>query len=173
MNGPVGKRIARLGVCLAVVALASVLAGCSSGAGATSTPGGLTVEGAWARPSTGMAHAEAAYLVIRNPGSLADALIGVSSPVSETSEIHETYALGSPMGSAMPGASSAMGGAMGMRPIPRLEVPAGGSVELKPGSYHIMLIGLKQDVKPGDTIDLTLTFEKAGTIVVKAEVRAS
>ena len=60
-----------------------------------------------------------------------------------------------------------------MQPVARLEIPAGGSVELKPGSYHIMLIGLKQDLKAGDTIEITLTFEKAGEVKVTAEVRES
>jgi len=46
-------------------------------------------------------------------------------------------------------------------------------VELKPGSYHIMLIGLKQDLKPGDRIEITLRFEKAGEIKVNAPVRES
>ena len=62
---------------------------------------------------------------------------------------------------------------MGMQPIARLEIPAGGSVELKPGSYHIMLIGLKQDLKVGDSIEITLKFEKAGEIKVTAAVRES
>ena len=62
---------------------------------------------------------------------------------------------------------------MGMRPVARVEIPAGGSLQLKPGSYHVMLIGLARDLAVGDTIDLTLTFEKAGSITVKAQVRAS
>jgi len=69
--------------------------------------------------------------------------------------------------------ASADGGMMGMQPIKRLEIPAGGTVELKAGSYHIMMIGLKQDLKPGDTIEIILTFEKAGEVKVNAAVRES
>jgi copper(I)-binding protein len=64
-------------------------------------------------------------------------------------------------------------GMMGMRPIARLEIPAGGSVELKPGGYHVMLIDLNQELKAGDKIEITLKFEKAGEIKVTAEVRES
>ena len=68
---------------------------------------------------------------------------------------------------------SPTGGMVGMQPIERLEIPAGATVELKPGSYHIMLIGLKQELKAGETIEITLTFEKAGDVKVTAEVRES
>jgi len=65
---------------------------------------------------------------------------------------------------------------MKMRQIPALDLPAGKAVELKPGGYHLMLMDLKQQVKAGDTVPLTLVFEdKAGkreSVEVKAEVRA-
>jgi periplasmic copper chaperone A len=60
-----------------------------------------------------------------------------------------------------------------MHPVERIEVPAGGSVSLEPGGYHIMLINLTQELEVGGTIDLTVTFEKAGDIKVTAEVRAA
>jgi hypothetical protein len=125
-----------------------------------------------------MAAAGAAYMVIENSGSEADALTGAASPAAKTVEVHETVAMESAapsdaMGSPMPSASGETGGMMGMQPIARLEIPAGGSVELKPGSYHIMLIGLNQELKVGDKIEITLTFEKAGDVKVTAEVRES
>ena len=66
------------------------------------------------------------------------------------------------------------GQVMKMRPVPgqRLEIPARGAVELKPGGLHLMLIGLKQQLKPGDKIEVTLSFEKSGDKTVQAEVRA-
>jgi len=60
---------------------------------------------------------------------------------------------------------------MGMHPVARLEVPAGGSVRLKPGSYHLMLMGLTGDLVAGKTIQLDLVFERAGKVVVAAEIR--
>ena len=53
-----------------------------------------------------------------------------------------------------------------------LPVAANGSVELKPGSYHIMLIGLKKPLKAGETIPLTLDFEKAGKVSITVPIRA-
>jgi hypothetical protein len=159
------RRLSRLGgLLIAALVVASVAAGCSSGGGTAE----VKATDAWARASSAMASAGAAYMTIENTGSAADALIGASSPAATTVEVHETVVMGSPA----PGAS-ADGGMMGMQPVKRLEIPAGGTVELKPGSYHIMLIGLKQDLKVGDSIEITLTFEKVGEIKVTATVRES
>jgi copper(I)-binding protein len=157
------RGVARIGgLLLATLLAGSVLAACSSGSAS------IIVSDPWARASSAMASAGAAYMTIENTGSAADALIGASSPAATTVEVHETMVMGSPA----PGASGD-GGMMGMQPIARLEIPAGGSVELKPGSYHIMLIGLKQDLKVGDSIEITLKLEKAGEIKVTAAVRES
>jgi len=157
------RRFARVGpVLLAAFVAGSILAGCSSSSAS------IVVSDPWARASSAMASAGAAYMKIENTGSAADALIGASSPAATTVEVHETVAMGSPAPDA-----SGDGGMMGMQPIARLEIPAGGSVELKPGSYHIMLIGLKQDLKVGDSIEITLKFEKVGEVKVTAAVRES
>ncbi len=155
------RRVARLiGLLLVALVVATLAAGCSSG-GAS-----IVVADPWARASSAMASAGAAYMKIENTGSAADALVGASSPAATTVEVHETVAMGSPA----PGASGD-GGMMGMQPVARLEIPAGGSVELKPGSYHVMLIGLKQDLVPGGTIEITLKFEKVGEIKVTVPVK--
>ncbi len=158
-----------LGAAVAVIVIAASLAACSG------SSGGIKVTGAWARNSAAVTGAGAAYLVIQNTGSEADALIGASTPAAKTAEMHETKVIES----AAPSGSGGMGGAMGstspmmgMVPVSRIEIPAGGSVELKPGSYHLMLMSLVADLSAGDTIELTLQFEKAGKITVKAEVRA-
>jgi len=174
---------ARLGVLLAVVVIAGA---CSSGSGSAASgsagSGKIEVSGAWARTSPMVEGAGAAYMVIENTGSEADVLIGASSPAAKTTEVHETYLVEESPAASMDGgmaspAASADGGMgsggtmMGMRPIPRLDIPAGGSVELKPGSYHIMLIELVAPLKAGEKIDITLTFEKAGEVKVTAEVK--
>lgn len=101
-----------------------------------------------------------AYLTIKNRGNEADALIGVSAAVSEAAEIHEM---------------AMEGDVMKMRPIAgqRLEIPAGGEVELKPGGLHIMLMGLKEKLEVGKTVELKLMFEKSGEQRLTAEVRSS
>jgi copper(I)-binding protein len=60
---------------------------------------------------------------------------------------------------------------MMMRPVPKLGVPAGGKLEMKPGGYHLMLLNLKRQLKAGQVVNLTLVFEKAGRLAVKAKVK--
>ena len=88
-------------------------------------------------------------------------LLSVSSPVAGVAEIHEM---------------AMQGDTMRMRAVPSLELPAGQAVELKPGGYHLMLMDLKQQLKAGDSVPLTLVVEakdgKRETIEVKASVRA-
>jgi copper(I)-binding protein len=150
---PVAPRVTRTLGLLATLALA--LGACTSGSGG----GGISVTGAWVRVPMVPAGPAGAFLVITNGGGAADALVGASSPAAGAVEVHETT-----MGAD---------GSMGMRPVARLEIPAGGSVALQSGSYHIMLIGLTKPLAAGETVELTLLFEKAGAITVRAEVRAA
>jgi hypothetical protein len=176
---PAARRLARrAGLVLAALVVAGAAAGCSSG-GDTAE---IAITDQWARASSAMAAAGAAYMTITNNGTAADALVGASSPAAETVEVHETVAMmptpaaSDGMGGGMesPAATDGTGGGMmGMQPIARLEIPAGGTVKLEPGGYHIMLIGLTQELKAGDKIEITLKFEKAGEIKVEAAVRES
>jgi copper(I)-binding protein len=69
------------------------------------------------------------------------------------------------------GGSSTTAGQMSMQPVDKIDVPAKGMVELKPGGFHIMLMGLKQPLVKGTSIDVTLTFASGASKTVKAEVR--
>jgi copper(I)-binding protein len=153
----------RTRVAVVIIASVALLAACSPAAAPPSA--GISVTDAWARSSSATVSAAAAYATITNAGTTADALVSASSPAAATVEVHETVTMGSPAASS--------GGMMGMQPVARVEIPAGGTLQLQPGSYHVMLIGLTRDLVTGATIDLTLTFEKAGPITVKAQVRAS
>jgi periplasmic copper chaperone A len=64
-----------------------------------------------------------------------------------------------------------MSGMLMMEPVSRVDVEPGARVELKPGSYHLMLIGLKRALTPGQTVTLTLPFERAGPMTTRADVR--
>lgn len=64
------------------------------------------------------------------------------------------------------------GGMRGMREVPAVPVPAGGVLSLRPGGYHVMLIGLERDLNPGDSVDVALTFARTGTRTVRAGVRS-
>jgi hypothetical protein len=149
------KPIAVLATLLLLAGLAG-LGGCAAATSPSPSAATPTVEGAWVRPPIGADRPAAGYMTIRNPGNVADALVAVSSPVAMSCEIHET--------------SMDSSGMAGMHPIERLEIPAGGSVSLEPGGFHLMLMET-QELTEGDTVELRLEFEKAGTVVVQAEVR--
>lgn len=147
---------ARVAAFVSLLAVVTVAACSATGGGAIGT-GTLTVTEAWARPSMGMALAGAAYLTITNGTGQADALLGVTTPAAENPELHETTADAS--------------GMMAMHPVASIEIPAGATVKLEPGGYHIMLINLTGELMAGSTIELTLQFEKAAPVTVTAEVR--
>lgn len=100
----------------------------------------------------------AAYMVIENRTGKADRLMSVSSSVADVTEVHETKQMGN--------------GMMGMQPVQGgLEIPANGSVALKPGSYHIMMMKLRQDLTPGQIIKLTLTFQSGKEVALDVLVK--
>ena len=105
----------------------------------------------------GMAGTGAAFMLIKNEGRESDRLVGGQTEVAEVVEVHETVLEGDVMKMQM----LAEG----------LEVPARGEVQLEPGGYHVMLIGMKQDLNVGESYTLELQFEKSGMISVEPEVR--
>ena len=139
------------------------------------TPAGvqLKVEDVWARPamavegsggSSGggmgqgmaMAGTGAVFMTITNSGAEPDRLVGAKTDVAEVVEIHETVMDGEVMKMQM-----LQDG---------LVIPAKGEVILKPGSYHVMLIGVQHDLKVGDSFVVALLFEKSGSMSVEPEV---
>lgn len=135
--------------------------GDSTGAAAedgAATIGTLAVEGAWTRATAGGAKVGAGYLTIRNAGSAADTLVGVETSVAGRGEIHDM---------------TMTDGVMRMRRLADgLEIPAGGSVELKPGGKHLMLMDLKSPLVEGERVTLKLTFKSGATGEVELPVRA-
>jgi copper(I)-binding protein len=122
------------------------------------TAGSLEIKHPWARATPRGASVAGGYLTIVNKGTVADRLVGGSSPVAGRFEIHEM---------------KMEGGVMKMRPLPNgLEIRPGATVELKPGSYHLMFMGLKQPLEQGKRIKGTLVFEKAGRLEVEYAVEA-
>jgi copper(I)-binding protein len=97
----------------------------------------------------------AAYFVIVNDGGEEDSLIGVSSDAARDVSLHQTRYKDDIAEMVM---------------IQEIVIPAGKTIELRPGSYHVMLVGVKQDLVAGDTIELTLRFKKSGEIPVTAEI---
>jgi len=118
----------------------------------------IAVEQPYARATPAGAKTGAVYMTIDNKSGTADKLTGASSDVADKLQIHQM---------------KVENGVMKMRELPDgLPVPANGSVVLKPGSYHVMLIGLKKPLTAGESFPLTLTFAKAGTISVTVPVQA-
>lgn len=118
--------------------------------------GQIEIEQAWARPTAAQTANGAAYLTLTNHGHQADRLLAVSGTVAGEIQIHRT---------------SMDGGVMRMRQLADgVEVPAGKRVKFAPGGLHIMLMGLKAPLKPGEHFVLTLQFAKAGKTDVTVEV---
>jgi periplasmic copper chaperone A len=119
----------------------------------------VTASDAWVRGTVTGQMATGAFMQLKSPTDTA--LVAAASPVAKIVEIHEM---------------KMDAGVMKMGAIDRLALPAGKAVELKPGGYHVMLMDLKQPLKEGDTVPLTLTFEdKSGrkqALDVKVPVRA-
>ena len=121
----------------------------------------LSIQDPWVRPAV-MGGNAAVYFTLVNKGNASDALVGASSGAVETMGIHETR---------MELDEYTYLQRLRMVPVPRIEVPAGGRTELEPGGFHVMLVELKQDLKRGDTVSVTLRLEKSDEITVEAEVR--
>lgn len=119
--------------------------------------GALTLEHPWTRATAGSVGA--GYVTIVNTGKTDDQLVSASSPVSAKTEIHSM---------------TMDGGVMKMRPLPNgLAIPAGKTTSLKPGGYHIMLIGLKAPLVEGTLVPMTLKFARAGAVKVELKVEAA
>ena len=98
----------------------------------------------------------AVFMSLDNRSSDDRALVGAESPVAEVVELHTHLQ---------------EDGMMRMRRVERIELPAGERVVLQPGGLHVMLIGLKQNLEPGASVDLTLRYDDGGTDRIQAPVR--
>lgn len=114
--------------------------------------GALEITQAWTRATLPGQPAGGGFLTIENKGNEADRLVSASSPLTPMTQVHEMKMEGEVMKMA--------------ELKDGLEIPAGGKVELKPGSYHIMFMGLKDQVKEGDVVKVKLVFERAGEVEI-------
>lgn len=116
---------------------------------------GVVVQEAWARATPGSVTNGAAYITLAG-GSQPDTLVGVSTSVAATADVHET---------------TNTNGVMKMRAVQAIPIPAGQTVTFSPGGYHIMMMGLKQPLIAGHSFPLTLNFARAGAVTVDVQVR--
>jgi periplasmic copper chaperone A len=120
--------------------------------------GSLDISDPWSRATPKGSSVAAGYMTIKNNGSTPDRLVSGSSDVASKFELHEMKMEGS---------------VAKMRPVKGgLEIKPGETVELKPGSFHVMFVGLKKPLSAGDHFKATLVFEKAGSVSVDYDVRA-
>jgi copper(I)-binding protein len=106
--------------------------------------------------TAGAGETTAAYMIIKNSGSEADVLLNATCDEATMVQVMESMMMA--------------GDVMSMGDVPGIDLPAGKSVELRSGSYHIMLMDMKQELKADSTINLTLEFAKAGKIVLNVPV---
>jgi periplasmic copper chaperone A len=139
---------------MGVLVLVFMLTACA----AAENTRGIEVRDAWVRtvvvdtsPTIGTA-----YLVIRNTKNTPDRLLKVESDSAADVEMHATIE---------------ENGVLQMRPVTMIDIPANGELAFISGGYHLMLIGIKGDLKVGDTVNLTLLLENTGTVRVAAAVR--
>ena len=115
----------------------------------------VVVQDPYVRLAPPSAPATGAFMVLRNTGSKDVKVVKADNPVSKVTELH-THINDN--------------GVMKMRPVPGIEIKAGGEAVLKPGSLHVMLIDLKAPMKEGEVVPITLTFEDGSTKLVDAKV---
>jgi copper(I)-binding protein len=144
----------RFTICLTA---ALAIFGCAAQA-AEFTVGNLQIANPWTRATPKGSTVAGGYLVITNKGTAPDRLVGGSAAVASRFEVHRM---------------AMENGVMIMRPVEGgLEIKPGESVELKPGSFHVMLMGLKQPLEKGQHVKGTLEFEKAGKVNIEYAVEA-
>jgi len=119
----------------------------------------VQIDDPWVREAPPNARASGGFMIIKNISDQQKILNSAVSSAFEKVEIHQTVA--------------GEGGVMKMVPQPELVIEAKSQVVLKPGSYHLMLIGAKKPLKAGDEVDLTLKFAKGDEIKLTAPVRKS
>ena len=122
------------------------------------TAGPLKIEQPWTRATPAGAKVAGGYVAVTNTGATPDRLLGGSSEIAGKVEIHEM---------------AMNNGVMNMRGLPDgVELKPGAKLELKPGGYHIMFMDLKRQLKEGEKVKGTLSFEKAGAVPVEFSVQS-
>lgn len=138
-----------------ITALLVVSAGLTHPLSAAEKGKTIQIDKPWARASIIKTHPAAAYLTIINLGGKPDRLVMVSSPVTENVSIHR---------------SEMTNDVMRMKPVHNLPLEPGARVTVEPGGLHLMLTKLREPLRKGNSLPLTLTFEVAGRIDVQAPI---
>jgi len=136
-----------------VVAMVFLLAACSKENDKNQT---VTIREAWARTAL-KGDPSAIYFIVENSSDQEDTLLSASTDAAMMTELHMS--------------SMDANGVMKMEPQSSVSIPAGGTVEFKKGGLHVMLMSVSRQLKVGDSVQLTLNFEKAGKITLEVPVK--
>jgi len=140
------------------IALLSLLLSASLALAEDYKLGDLEISQPWSRATPPTAPTAGGFLTVINKGTTPDRLIAVRTTAAGQAQIHQM---------------KMEGDVMRMRELDNgLDIPAGATVTLAPGGYHLMLVGLKAPFKAGTRVPVTLVFEKAGSIDVEMDVQA-
>jgi|SRR5664279_3017395 len=143
---------------IVVVAALAVLSGCSAtGPSATSPAVAAPVASGAFSYACAAGGDCGAFMTIANLSAPADKLLAVTTSVTTRAELHTMV-------------MDAQGNMM-MQKVDGIAVPANGTLELKPGSFHVMLFGLNKELKVGDSFPLTLKFEQGGEQTIQVQVK--
>lgn len=168
---------------LGAVALVLALSACGGDDDDAGSEPGVTITEAWARTSPMSAENGAAYMLLEAATDDALVAVEVDASIAAEAQIHETVmaeggmsdtTMGDMSDTTMGDSSDTTMGGMGemtMQEVDRIDLPAGESVALEPGGYHVMLMGLAEPLAAGQSFQLTLSFEQAGEQVVDVTVR--
>jgi copper(I)-binding protein len=144
---------------LSAVSAALLIALATAASAHDYTLGSLKINHPWSRATPKGASVAGGYMKITNNGTTPDRLTGGSTEAAQKFEIHEM---------------SMDGGVMKMRELPNgIEIPPGATVELKPGSFHVMMTGVTRPFVKGERVKASLSFEKAGKVDVEFAVDAA
>jgi copper(I)-binding protein len=133
-----------------------IIAALATGALAQAEKDGITVQDVWTHATPGNSKTAAVYFTAINRGSESDRITSASTPAASRAEMHTTIRDGD---------------IMRMRRVISVDVPAGGRTTFSPSGFHVMLTGLKDSLKIGDTVPLTLHFDRVGDVTVSVAVR--
>lgn len=145
------RRHARLALLAAAAVLSTIPTGTLAAQAAT-----VTARDAFAFETPAGRKVTAVFVMLDNRGSAARAVVSGATAVADTLELHEM---------------KRGGGMMQMSPVKSIDIPAGGTAELRPGGLHLMLFGVRKPLVAGDTIAVTLTLDDGTQLPIAAEVR--
>lgn len=138
-----------LGAAIGLMATAAVAHGYRAGP--------LSIQHPWSRETAVGQAVGRGFLTITNSGTREDRLLSGTTPVAAEVQLHTM---------------TMDGGVMRMRQVTDgIAIPARGSVELKPGGFHIMFMGLKRQLRQGERFPVALRFQRAGSVTVQFAVQ--